>query len=115
MQETEICAEVAKTYNLVYEATGKETEFVRPPYGEWKDSYGCNLDMIPVLWTVDTEDWKTTNVDAIVNRVMKNVKENDIILMHDYYESSVDAALRIVDCLLENGYDLVTVDELMIE
>ena len=71
--------------------------------------------MIPVLWTIDTEDWKTENVDAIVNHVADRVKENDIILMHDYYESSVTAALRIVDYLLENGYDLVTVDELMLE
>ena len=115
MNEADICAEVAKTYNLVYEATGKETEFIRPPYGEWRDSYGCNLDMIPVIWTIDTEDWKTENVDAIVNHVADRVKENDIILMHDYYESSVTAALRIVDYLLENGYDLVTVDELMLE
>lgn len=115
MNPDEICAEVSKTYNLVYELTGKETEFVRPPYGEWKDSYGCSLDMIPVMWTIDTEDWKTTNVDAIVNRVVNHVKENDIILMHDYYETSVTAALRIVDYLKENGYDCVTVDEIVMD
>lgn len=115
MNPEDICAEVSKTYNLIFELTGCETEFIRPPYGEWKDSYGCNLDMIPVLWTVDSEDWKSEDVDEIVNRVVKNVKENDIILMHDYYETSITAALRIVDYLKENGYDLVTVDELMVD
>ena len=50
-----------------------------------------------------------------MNRVVKNVKENDIILLHDYYGSSVDAALQIVDILQKEGYEFVTADELILE
>lgn len=109
----ERCAELSKTYNLIYELTGLETDFVRPPFGEWEQSYDCNVDMIPVMWTIDTRDWTTEDADLIVSRVIGKEKENDIILMHDYYESSVQAALRIADYLSEQGYDLVTVDEIL--
>ena len=64
--------------------------------------------MIPVSWNVDFLDWTTENVDKTVKRVVKDVKEGDIILMHDIYASSVEAALRIVDILQEKGYEFVT-------
>ena len=46
---------------------------------------------------------------------MTEVEENDIILLHDCYKSSVRAALRIVDLLEAKGYQFVTVDELLLE
>ena len=67
------------------------------------------MQVLPVNWSVDTLDWTTKNADEIVNKVVTEVKENDIILMHDCYESSVNAALRIVDILKESGYEFVTV------
>ena len=46
---------------------------------------------------------------------MKKAEENEIILMHDYYDASVTAALRVVDELLEEGYMFVTVGEILFE
>lgn len=46
---------------------------------------------------------------------MKDVDEGDIILMHDIFESSVQAALEIIDILSGQGYEFVTVDELLLE
>ena len=71
--------------------------------------------MFPVLWTVDPLDWCSSNVKAIVNRIVKNVKEDDIILMHDYYATSVEAALQAIDKLLEQGYHFVTVEEILFD
>ena len=73
-----------------------------------------NEKISAVNWSVDTLDWTTKNADEIVNKVVTEVKENDIILMHDCYESSVNAALRIVDILKESGYEFVTVEELIL-
>ena len=109
------CAEVEKTNVLIQEATGKEPEFIRPPFGEWKKTMECSLEMIPVLWDVDPLDWTTKNTALVVERVLKDTKPGDIILLHDYYQSSVDAALEIVDALMERGYKFVTVDELILE
>lgn len=109
------CAEVEKTNALICEVTGKEPEFIRPPFGEWKKAMECSFEMIPVLWDVDPLDWTTKNTALVVERVLKDTKPGDIILLHDYYQSSVDAALEIVDALTERGYKFVTVDELILE
>ena len=57
----------------------------------------------------------TENVDEIVSKVVTEVEEGDIILLHDCYASSVEAALRIVDILQKEGYEFVTVDRLLVD
>lgn len=107
--------EIEKTNALITALTGEDTDFVRPPYGVWDKRYEEELDMIPVFWTIDPQDWCTFDVDTIVERVVKRAEEDAIILLHDCYQSSVDAALEIVDILQAEGYEFVTVDELLME
>ena len=64
---------------------------------------------------MDTLDWSTRNADRLVDQVVSEAEENDIILMHDSYDSTVKAALRIVDLLQAEGYEFVTADELILE
>ena len=73
------------------------------------------INLNKVLWTDDPQDWNTNNVDAVVNHVVNNVKDGDIILLHDIYPSSVAAALRIVDELKARGYIFVTVEDILID
>ncbi len=115
LSDAKACEQVTKTSNKIFEITGMYTAFIRPPFGEWKKNLDCNVTMIPVLWNVDSLDWTTKDTDAIVNRVLKDVEDGDIILMHDNYDSSVKAALRIVDALQGKGYRFVTVDELLMD
>lgn len=107
--------EVLMTCNKIYDTIGVRTSFVRPPFGAWRKNLDFDITMIPVSWNVDSLDWTTENVDKIVKRVVKDINEGDIILMHDIYASSVEAALRIVDILQEKGYEFVTVNELLLE
>ena len=115
LDSAQACAEVEKTNALIQEATGKEPEFIRPPFGAWKKTMECSLGMLPVFWDVDPLDWTTKNTALVVERVLKDTKPGDIILLHDYYQSSVDAALEVVDALIQRGYEFVTVDELILE
>jgi peptidoglycan/xylan/chitin deacetylase (PgdA/CDA1 family) len=115
LSDAKACEQITKTSNKIYEITGMYTAFIRPPFGEWKKNLDCNVTMIPVLWNIDSLDWTTKNTDAIVNRVLKDVGDGDIILMHDNYDTSVKAALRIVDTLQGEGYRFVTVDELLMD
>lgn len=108
------CRELKKTSDLVKKVTGHGTAYVRPPFGNWKDTMDCQVTMIAVKWTIDTQDWKNRNVTEIVNKIMKQVTDQDIILMHDYYQTSVEAALQAVDRLKAEGYEFVTVDELIL-
>lgn len=109
------CSEVDATSEAIYKITGKEPEFLRAPFGEWNKSFACNTDLIEVRWTIDTLDWTTEDVSAIIRKGTKNIKDNDIILMHDVYDSSVTAALAIVDELQKRGFEFVTVDEIVLD
>ena len=64
---------------------------------------------------MDSLDWKYQNAPQITKRVLKKVGDGDIILMHDIFPTSVEAALEIVDTLLAQGYTFVTADELIID
>lgn len=108
-------SELVKTSEVLSELTGEEVQYVRPPYGSWDTGFETELMMFPVLWTVDPMDWCSDDVAGIVRKVTKKSKENSIILMHDEYKSSVTAALQIVDILQEQGYEFVTVDEILFD
>ena len=60
--------------------------------------------METVLWSVDSLDWKLQDTDRIVQRVLKDTEDGDIILMHDEFQTSVEAAMEIIDNLLAKGY-----------
>ena len=107
--------ELIRTNEILEEITGQEVVYVRPPYGSWDKSFEKELNMFPVLWTVDTLDWCSSNADRITQKIVGKVEENDIILMHDYYDTSVEAALKAVDALLEQGYTFVTVEEILFD
>ena len=115
MTTEQACEELTKTSDLIKEITGQETAYVRAPFGRWDDSLDCRMSMLAVKWTVDPLDWTTRNVSQIVERVVQKASDNDIILLHDYYDSSVKAALQIVDQLKERGFTFVTVEELLLE
>ena len=105
--------EILMTNEAITAITGKEVSYMRPPFGAWQKQLEQELDVMPVMWTVDPLDWTTNNEDEIVNKVVTQAKENDIILLHDCYESSVNAALRIIDTLQKEGFEFVTVDEMI--
>ena len=107
--------ELIRTNEIIEEITGEEVQYVRPPYGSWDKSFEKELNMFPVLWNVDPLDWCSKNVACITRKSVSKAEENDIILMHDYYETSVTAALRAIDELMEGGYTFVTVEEILFD
>ncbi len=107
--------ELIQTNEILYEITGDEIQYVRPPYGSWDKKLETDLNMFPVLWNVDPLDWQTANAGRVARAVIGKVSDNDIILLHDYYDTSVEAALMIVDELTRQGYEFVTVDKILFD
>lgn len=107
--------EIIRTNEVIKEVTGEDTIFIRPPYGSWNKEFEKELNMFPVLWNIDPLDWCSSDASRIVRNVCSKVDEDDIILMHDQYKTTVTAALKIVDRLKEEGYEFVTVDELLFD
>lgn len=112
LSESGIKAQKTQTDNAVSAVTGKNTTLFRPPYGSKSTAVASAYNMPLILWSVDTLDWKTRNAKSTVDAVMNNVKDGDIVLMHDIYESSAKAAVELIPKLIEKGYQLVTVSEL---
>ena len=107
--------EIESTNNLIYDITGYMPKYIRPPFGSYSDKLQLEINMTPVMWSVDPNDWNTTYVEGVVNSVLKKVKSGDIILLHDFYDSSVTAALEIIAQLKARGYVFVTVDQIMLD
>lgn len=103
--------EITTTNQIIGSATGKSVGLLRPPYGSYDDRTKT-AGMSIILWNVDTLDWKLKNKDAILARMKETVKDGDIILMHDIYQTSVDAALEFIDYARGQGFEFVTVSEL---
>ena len=115
LSQREACREILDTSEKITAITGQPVEYIRPPFGNWDKELECEVMMLPIFWSVDTLDWTTKNEDQIVQKVVTKIEENDIILMHDSYDSTVKAALRIIDLLQAEGYEFVTADELILE
>lgn len=107
--------ELIKTSEIIHDITGDEVQYVRPPYGSWDKKLETELNMFPVLWNIDPLDWRSSNADRVAQKVISSVSENGIILMHDYYDTSVSAAVMVVDELTRQGYSFVTVEEILFD
>lgn len=105
--------ELRRTDALLQELLGSGTYWVRPPYGLISEAERAALGVSLVHWTVDPEDWAKLSPEAVVQAVLKEAGPNDIVLLHDFFSDSVDAALEIVDTLQAEGYYFVTVEELL--
>ena len=110
-----VCEAVEHTQEQIEAITGKRSEYIRPPYGDWNEELEEEIGMTPVLWSLDSLDWKLKDTGKIIRQVLKDVKDGDIILLHDIFPSSVEAALELIDILQKEGYVFVTADELLIE
>ena len=113
MSRRQIAQELMDTEALLPE--GCRPAFFRPPGGLRSDAViqvaqARNLAILH--WSVDPHDWEIHDEKAIEKAVLEQVKDGDIILLHDMSTASVDAALDIVDALLKEDYEFVTVSEL---
>lgn len=104
-----------QTSGTLQNIVGKRTTTVRPPGGYVNDSVRqalASYGISAVMWSIDTLDWKTRNAQSTINTVLSQVKDGDVILMHDLYSATADAAAVLIPELKNRGYQLVTVSEL---
>lgn len=98
--------------SLFYEITGKNMSYLRPPYGNLNDNVKRIVDVPIIKWSVDSRDWESRNKDKIVSLVKSTVKDGDIVLFHDLYQSTKEAIEVLVPDLISEGYRIVSVSEL---
>lgn len=107
-----IVQEFEKTNNAVKELVGTAPALIRLPGGNISDSVRKALTQPMIYWSIDTLDWKSKDAAAIIETIKPHVKDGDIILMHELYNSTVSACEEIIPWLAQQGYQMVTVSEL---
>ena len=93
--------------------TGQGASVVRPPYGSVNDTVRASVGTPMILWfAVDTLNWKTQDVPSIIEEVMNNIEDGSVILMHDIFSTTVDAAEILIPQADRRWIELLTVHEL---
>ncbi|MDR3364329.1 MAG: polysaccharide deacetylase family protein [Clostridiales Family XIII bacterium] len=116
LSNDEIASELNETNRVINDATGVSPVMYRPPYGAVNDTLKAvskDLGLSLVNWSVDTRDWESRDADAVYAHIMEDARDGCIILCHDSYESTANAVARAIPELVGQGYQLVTVEELL--
>jgi polysaccharide deacetylase family sporulation protein PdaB len=118
LSKNEIKEEIMKAHNNIKEVTQTDANLIRTPNGDYNDqvieaAHECKYDVIQ--WSVDSLDWMNPGVASITERVSKKVHPGAIILMHasDTCKQTVEALPLVIKDLKSQGYEFVTVSELM--
>lgn len=109
--------DIVKASNAIEKACGVRPTAFRSPGGTTNENIRkwCKSEGMPLYyWTLDTQDWKYRDSKKVYNTVMKNVKDGDIILMHELYDSTATAFAKMVPELKKKGYQFVTCEELVL-
>lgn len=112
LSDEEISNQILNTENLIYESSGYVSSLVRPPYGASDNNLNEKISRPIIKWSVDTKDWQSRDAQKVINHVLNTVRDGDIVLMHDIYESTAEASKTFIPKLVEMGYQLVTISEM---
>ena len=105
--------EFEKTNAKILEVTGVSPALVRLPGGIITDAVRSAVTQPMIFWSIDTIDWKTKNAQSTVDIIESQIKDGDVVLMHELYSATQAASEEVIPWLYEQGYQLVTVSELI--
>ncbi len=113
LNEEEITKEIEKTNEAIYNVIGTKPTIIRVPYGNINKKIRSISNMNHILWNVDTLDWKYKNSNRVYKEIIKHAEDGNIILLHDIFKTSVNGVLKAIDELKKQGYEFVTIDEMV--
>ncbi|MFF5979521.1 polysaccharide deacetylase family protein [Streptomyces olindensis] len=108
----QVRSQLQRTNAAIKDATGQEPTLFRPPYGAIDDKVKGATSLSPVLWDMDTLDWKSHDPAKVAQTVVSQAEPNDVVLIHDIHPTSVAAVPEILRTLTARGYHFVTVSHL---
>ncbi|HHX37896.1 MAG TPA: polysaccharide deacetylase family protein [Clostridiaceae bacterium] len=113
LTDEEVIKQIADTDAVLYNATGFKSPIIRPPYGAYDDRVTTLVDKPVLMWNLDTRDWESRDVDAIIEKVNNEIKPGDCLLFHDIYDTTVESVRILIPTLKDKGYTFVRTDELL--
>ncbi len=111
--DSSILDEVNRTNAVIKKYTGVTPKIIRAPGGATSSRVLSTVNMPFIYWSIDTRDWEHRNASRTVSIIKSNVRDGSIILMHDIYSPTASASESVIPWLINQGYQLVTLSELM--
>lgn len=108
-----IRSEISKCNEAIASVSGVTPTLCRLPGGNITSMVRANVNMPMIYWSIDTLDWKTKSAQKTAEAVVGKVKDGDIVLMHEIWASTAEAQATIIPALVQQGFQLVTVSELV--
>jgi len=111
----EITAGLKEVNNLIFSITGQQPRYFTPHKGEYNElllEAVSRQGMRTVLWSIDTVDWNNPGVDKMKTKILDNLHQGAIVLMHPT-QDTVTLLKEIIPVVRIKGYDFVTVAELL--
>ncbi len=112
LNNADFAAEVERTRTVLKNAVGHNDFLLRPPYGMVDAGVKRRAEAPIILWSIDPEDWGDRDTAREVSHITAQAQNGSIILLHDIFPESVQAALQVVDTLHEQGFFFLTVSDL---
>lgn len=112
INNTKLATELNRPFEIFNELTNRNLTLLRPPYGSITDKIKSQVTVPIVLWNLDTLDWKYRDAKKIVEKVLTEINDGDIIIMHDIHSTTIDAVELLLPELYSLGYQVTTVSKL---
>jgi polysaccharide deacetylase family sporulation protein PdaB len=115
LKDDEIKKQLQMTNTAIEKVAGIKVTLYRPPYASYDDrvlSIGSDLSMELALWTINPEDWRSPGKEIIISRILRDAQDGSIVLLHDKTQTA-EALPTLIESLKEQGFELVTVSELL--
>lgn len=120
LSESEALQQINDCADVVEKACGVRPYLLRCPGGNVNDAVKKVLKdqhLALINWSVDTRDWQSRDTEKVLATAFQSgpygIQDGAIVLMHDVYETTLNAAVRMIDRLIADGYTIVTVPELL--
>ena len=101
-----------KVNDAMIKAIGIPVRYDRVPGGRYPRMISAGVGWAYIQWSLDTYDWRGRSTSQVMNKVQKAIQDGDIILCHDIKDNTPESTRQMVRYLEEQGYMLLTVDEL---
>ena len=108
-----IYSEIEETNTIIRSLTGSDPTLLRPPVGSYDNTVLAQAGSLPlILWTLDPHDKEAVDAQIVYDAIMTNLKDGDVILLHENGVATIDAVKRLVADLQAKGYIIATVSDL---
>ncbi|HCN77925.1 MAG TPA: polysaccharide deacetylase family protein [Verrucomicrobiales bacterium] len=115
--DAQIRSELKLSEDALMAAANYRPHLIRPPYGaintRIKQLMFSEFGYSTIMWSVDPQDWRRPGVSVVTNRLVSGARPGAIMLAHDIHPPTIEAMPAVFDQLIAQGYQFVTVSQLM--